>query len=139
MGQLLLHRPEGLLHVLVLGDIQLQQLQAGGAKPGQAASAGAVGPQAACKHCEAPLVQAAGQLEAKAAVAPGYQHAEAVAILQEALSTAPHHLDKEQQQQYGDGEAAHSLAQQEGAAHGGGLQDLRSRGLDHSVCEGLEV
>lgn len=136
MGQLLLHRPEGPFHVLVLGDVQLQQLQAGGAKLGQAASPSAVGTQAACKHCEAPLIQAPGQLEAEATIAPCYQYTKAMAILQGALSTAPHSLDKKQQQQYGDGEAAHSLAQQEGAVHGGGLEDLRFSGMDDCVSTG---
>lgn len=138
MGQLLLHRPEGLGHILVLSDVQLQQLQARGAESGQATGPGAISPQTACKHCEASLVQAAGQFEAEATVAPCDQHAVAMAVLRGVLSAVPHRLDEEQQQQYGDSEAAHGLAHQEGAAHGGGLEDQRKGGLEDWMSYGLD-
>lgn len=143
VGQLLLHRPEGLGHVLVLSDVQLQQLQARGAELGQATGPGALGPQTACKHREALLVQAVGQLEAEATVTPCDQHAVAMAVLRGVLSAVPHHLDEKQQQQHGDREAAQGLAQQEGAAHGGDLEDQRTRRrsgrLDVLRTGGLQV
>lgn len=138
MRQFLLHRPKSLFHVLVLSNIQLQQLKPGGAKSGKVVSPGSLSPEAACKHSEAPLVQAACQLKAKAAVAPCYQYAMAMAILQGMLSTAPHCLDKKQQQ-HSDCEAAQSLAQQEGAAHGGGQKELRSLGMEIPISGSLQV
>lgn len=138
VGQVLLHRPERSGHVLVLSDIQLQQLQARGAESGQTAGPRALSPQTASKHREAPLVQATGQLEAKATVAPCDQHTVAMAILRGMLSAAPHRLDEKQQQQHEDREKAHGLAHQKGAAHNGGLVDCRS-GPESWSSRGQEV
>lgn len=118
LGQLLLHRPLGLHHVFVFGHVQFEDPQAAGALLGQALGPGPLREEAAGEHHEAPLVQAAGQLEAEAAVAARDEHGQATAILQGGVVTAGQRLGEDEEQQDEDGEAADGLADEEGGAHG---------------------
>lgn len=118
LGQLLLHRPLGLRHVFVFGHVQFEDPQAARALPGQALGPGPLREEAAGEHHEAPLVQAAGQLVAEAAVAARDEHGQAAAVLQGAVVAAGHRLGEDEEQQDDDGEAADGLADEEGGAHG---------------------
>lgn len=117
LGQLLLHHPLGLHHVFVFGHVQFEDPQAAGVLPGQVLGPGSLREEAASEHHKAPLVQAAGQLEAEAAVAARDEHGQAAAVLRGAVAAAGHRLGEDEEQQDEGGEAADGLADEEGGAH----------------------
>ena len=131
LRQLLLDPLLRLLHVLVLGDVQLEDRQVAGGLPGQTLGPDALRIQAPGEHHKALVVQAACQLVPEAAVAAGDQHRGAAAVLHGAGAVAGHQLGQEEEQEGRDGDDADDLTDEE-RVHAGDVS------VNQRVC-GLRV